>query len=142
MVLKKSHFKVSGMKCPGCETIMNNIVKGANGIHSFTVDHSTGRGEIEYDPGKVDIHRVCKTMKDEGYECSLVENSPVEKVNVRPAGHGEESLENKKLHIKGMTCKSCEHMIRNHVRKMDGVKHIDVNYSKGTAHVTYDAGTT
>src|SRR4030065_323650 len=101
MVLKKSHFKVSGMKCPGCETIMNNIVKGANGIHSFTVDHSTGRGEIEYDPGKVDIHRVFKTMKDEGYECSLVEE-----IEIRP----EMKQKGQKSHFKvsGMKCPGCE----------------------------------
>ncbi len=126
--IQKKQFKVSGMKCPGCETIMNNIVKGANGIHSFMVDHSASRGEIEYDPEKVDLQKVFKAMKEKGYGCSLVEEEP-----------GAERIEKRKLSVKGMTCKSCEHLITNHVRKMDGVRHIDVNYSKGTAHVTYDA---
>ncbi|MEM7816228.1 MAG: copper ion binding protein [Candidatus Aenigmatarchaeota archaeon] len=134
--VQKKQFKVSGMKCSGCETIMKSVVAGANGIYNFKVDHSTGWGEIEYDPEKVDLQKVFRAMKEKGYDCFLVEEAEARSTEEK---HRTERIDKKKLAIKGMTCKSCEQLIANHVRKIDGVKCIDVNYSKGTANVTYDA---
>ncbi|HKY33954.1 MAG TPA: heavy-metal-associated domain-containing protein [Candidatus Polarisedimenticolia bacterium] len=41
------------------------------------------------------------------------------------------------LKVRGMTCGSCSAIIREEVRKLDGVVSVTADYEKGTATVTY-----
>lgn len=44
----------------------------------------------------------------------------------------------KKLQVDGMTCISCQNKIEKKLRSINGIKSADVNFSTGTAVVTYD----
>ncbi|PRY34929.1 copper chaperone CopZ [Spirosoma oryzae] len=41
--------------------------------------------------------------------------------------------------IKGMSCESCEHHIKQEITKIKGVSTVNVSYQKGAATVKYDS---
>lgn len=43
-----------------------------------------------------------------------------------------------KIKIQGMHCKSCEYLITEEVKSIDGVRKAKVSYANGTAEITYD----
>lgn len=43
-------------------------------------------------------------------------------------------------HIKGMHCRSCELLIEKNIKKIAGVKGVDVSYKKGIVFVEYEGG--
>ena len=49
----------------------------------------------------------------------------------------EKGTAHKKIQIKGMVCESCEKIIEKSVGKLDGVKHVHVNYVNSTAKIEY-----
>ncbi len=42
------------------------------------------------------------------------------------------------IHIKGMHCRSCEILIEDELKKIPGVKHVDISHRTGVAHVHCD----
>ena len=55
---------------------------------------------------------------------------------------GSPMIIKKTIIVKGMSCGSCEKIIHKQVSRVDGVKHIHVNYSTGKGHVEFDASKT
>lgn len=44
-------------------------------------------------------------------------------------------MKNQKIHIKGMHCRSCEILIEDELKKVQGVKHVSVNHQTGIAQI-------
>ncbi len=68
MAGKKIELTIEGMHCPGCAaTIEKALVKTA-GIHRASVNFTTRKSTIEYDPKKVTVERIKKCVEDIGYK--------------------------------------------------------------------------
>jgi len=50
----------------------------------------------------------------------------------------EGAIMKKIIRVKGMTCKSCEMLIKEEVEELEGVKSCDVSQKRGEAVVEYD----
>ncbi|MEK7166568.1 MAG: cation transporter, partial [Patescibacteria group bacterium] len=46
-------------------------------------------------------------------------------------------MKNCQVHIQGMHCRSCEMLIEDELKKIDGVQHVLVNHTSGIAHISY-----
>lgn len=48
-------------------------------------------------------------------------------------------LNKKTLQLEGMSCSGCETIIENRLKKLNGVREVNVNYQSGKLEITYDA---
>ncbi|MBN2567380.1 heavy-metal-associated domain-containing protein [Candidatus Woesearchaeota archaeon] len=65
--MKELTIDVSGMHCPGCETLLQDSLEETDGIASAVVSHSRGTAMIRYDERKVDAALVRSIIEKEGY---------------------------------------------------------------------------
>lgn len=56
-----------------------------------------------------------------------------------PAARAESSLKSVNIRIKGMACSACAARVTKTLSAIEGVKSVEVNQPKGSAHVTYVA---
>lgn len=66
-------FEIKGMKCPGCEEIIQDQVLAIKGVKACEVDYKAKTGKLVYEPGQTDLGRVFDKIEEKGYKCFLVE---------------------------------------------------------------------
>ncbi len=59
--------KISGMHCQGCADSIAKELNSSNGIGKATVEFSTGKAKIVFDPEKTDEERIGKKIMDTGF---------------------------------------------------------------------------
>ncbi|PIQ73248.1 hypothetical protein COV58_03565, partial [Candidatus Roizmanbacteria bacterium CG11_big_fil_rev_8_21_14_0_20_36_8] len=75
----KKTFPIIGMHCASCKALIEDVVSDLAGVTSVGVNYATEKMTIEYDPQKVDISALKKSVASAGsYE--LVDNSYEETV--------------------------------------------------------------
>ena len=57
-------FKVKGIHCKGCETLIKDILED-EGLKNVSIEPKTGVVEAE---GKADLAKIKKELKKEGYD--------------------------------------------------------------------------
>jgi Cu+-exporting ATPase len=68
---RKTSFGISGMTCASCVETIQRSLADLQGIESANVNLATERATISYDPEKVNIEQVKKTVRDAGYDVVL-----------------------------------------------------------------------
>ncbi len=68
-------FEIKGMKCPGCEEIIQDHALAIKGVKACEVDYKAKTGKLVYDPGQTDFERVFDKIEEKGYKCFLTEES-------------------------------------------------------------------
>ena len=105
------------MTCASCVDTIQRSLADLQGIESANVNLATERATISYDPEKVDIEQVKKTVKDAGYNVIL---------NIVTISVG------------GMSCATCANTIEEALRSLDGVQAAIVNLASDKVTITYD----
>jgi len=59
---------ISGMVCGGCVNSVTNALKALEGVAKADVSLEERRAVIEYDPRKVTIDQLRRSIVDAGYE--------------------------------------------------------------------------
>jgi Cu+-exporting ATPase len=114
---RKTSFGISGMTCASCVDTIQRSLADLQGIESANVNLATERATISYDPEKVDIEQVKKTVRDAGYNVIL---------NIVTISVG------------GMSCATCANTIEEALRSLDGVQAATVNLASDKVTITYD----
>lgn len=114
---KKTSFGITGMTCASCVNTIQRSLTDLQGIESANVNLATERATISYDPEKVDIERIKKTVKDAGYDVVL---------NMVTISVG------------GMSCASCANTIEGALLSIDGVQAASMNLASDKVTITYD----
>ncbi len=83
------------------------------------VDTWAGRAEIHADPG-MDTATLISVLREKGFSAAL-----------------DDSPQTMCFGIQGMHCQSCEITIEQRLKKIDGIRAVQVNAAKGVAMVTY-----
>lgn len=65
--MEKITLNVGGMKCGGCETLIQDAVNACEGVMSVKANHQEGQVEIEFDPSKTNPERLKEVIVGEGY---------------------------------------------------------------------------
>ncbi|MDD1743508.1 MAG: copper ion binding protein, partial [Methanomassiliicoccales archaeon] len=114
---KKTSFGVSGMTCASCVDTIQRSLTDLQGVESANVNLATERATISYDPEKVGIEQIKKSVRDAGYDVVL---------NVVTISVG------------GMSCASCANTIEEALQSLDGVQAASVNLASDKVTITYD----
>jgi len=66
--MKKITIKTKGMHCVSCERIIKDAILNLDGIKSADVNWTTEKATITFNPEKVQIKDIMKTVEKAGYE--------------------------------------------------------------------------
>ena len=70
--MQNLHFKISGMDCADCATSIEKALKQLDGLAEATVNFSTARLDITYDPAVIEAGKIVARVKALGYEARPV----------------------------------------------------------------------
>ncbi len=110
---------INGMHCASCQAVVETTLGGVPGVSKVAVNVPAGKAQVSYDPARVDLVEMTKTVAGVGYEVGVEEMT---------------------LKITGMSCASCGNKIETAVSGLDGVADVAVNVPAGVAKVHYYAG--
>ncbi len=115
---KNVKLKISGMTCAMCSKAVDKALSGLEGVQNVNVNLGTETASLEYDPGKVNVAAIEKSVKDAGY--SVVNSKTT-------------------IKISGMTCVMCVKAIEKAVGELPGVTEVNVNLTAEKASVSYNS---
>ncbi|KDR94379.1 Cu+-exporting ATPase [Peptoclostridium litorale DSM 5388] len=115
-------FKVTGMTCAACVSVVEKAVSSIDGVISVSVNLATEDMNVEYDDKRLGVEDIIKAVEKRGYGASL-----------------KEDLREITIPIQGMTCASCVRAVEKALSKLDGIKTASVNIATENAKIVYDA---
>jgi copper chaperone len=65
--LEKAYFKVVGMYCTSCKSIVEKQLKNENGIKGIDVDYMTDTVIVEFDPSIITKEEIENRLEKSGY---------------------------------------------------------------------------
>lgn len=137
------YVTIQGMTCASCvDSIQRNLAK-VDGIHSVLVSLLGQRAEIKYNPEKILPSQIVTLVNNLGFEGELLEAAArgmeMIDINVRFTGVFTLIIITFPIFkVEGMTCTSCVNQIESYMRKIEGIKSIDVVLLTNRARVEYD----
>jgi len=70
MAMTTRKFRVGGMHCQGCETIIEQSVARLSGIRKVKADYAAGSVTVAFDPAQTDPKQIIDAVGSQGYVCS------------------------------------------------------------------------
>ncbi len=114
---KKIEVPIEGMHCASCALNVENSINKLEGVKA-EVDINTNKARVEYDPKKIAISDIDKSVEDAGF-------------NVRKS---EVTLK-----IGGINCANCVLNIEKALNGLEGVDEATVDLNSGKALVVFDS---
>ncbi|MCX7144259.1 MAG: heavy-metal-associated domain-containing protein [Proteobacteria bacterium] len=59
---------ISGMTCGGCVRSVTNVLKAQDGVAKADVSLEKNNAVIEFDPGKVQVDQLKRSVEEAGFE--------------------------------------------------------------------------
>lgn len=78
-------YRVKGMHCASCSSIIEKTFKKIEGVHSAEVNYGTERARVSFDPAKTNPHDLSKQIEPLGY--SLEVPSTAEEMGMSESEH-------------------------------------------------------
>ncbi len=69
-------YKVKGMHCASCSSIIEKAFKKVEGVHSAEVNYATEKAKISFDSTKTNPHELSKKIEPLGYTLDLLQDNP------------------------------------------------------------------
>ncbi|KAL3879476.1 hypothetical protein ACJMK2_031772, partial [Sinanodonta woodiana] len=159
---------IKGMTCTSCVKKIEGELNGHHGVHSIQVSLAEQNGNIEYFPNRTTPQVLCDAIVAMGFEASISGvKSVLVALNAQKAevkydaayilplqiankiisiGFNATVLESEslghgtaELHITGMTCSSCVHLIESTLQKKRGIISASVALATERGKFTFDA---
>jgi Cu+-exporting ATPase len=112
-------LELKGLKCAACVAAVEKAVGGLFGVASASVNLATSSGTFTYDDTAIGIDDIVKAVRAAGYDVT-------------------ETADTIELKIGGLRCVACANTVETSLKKVPGVGDASVNFTAGTATVTYD----
>lgn len=119
MTTKKAAIDVLGMTCAACSNRVEKAIRKQEGVIESSVNLLAQRATVEFDPEKINMDQIIKTIQKTGYEVPLVKRT---------------------LLIEGMTCAACSTRVDKVLNRLEGVVNANVNLSTNKATVEFYSG--
>ncbi len=117
---QKTRIHVTGMTCTTCAATVEKALAETEGVEQANVNFASEKASIEYDPEKIDLSKIRKTITESGYNIAT-------RKSIFPVG--------------GMTCASCVARVEEALKSVPGVVSVSVNLASEKATVEYVEGT-
>ncbi|WP_419741689.1 heavy metal translocating P-type ATPase [Paraclostridium dentum] len=118
-IFEKIDIKIKGMTCQSCAKAVERSVKKLDGIETANVNIATDKATITYDGSKVKLSQIKGAIEKAGYK--VVDEA--KQIDIK---------------IEGMTCQSCAKAVERGIKKLDGIKSVNVNIATDKATIQYD----
>ena len=118
--ITKDNIKISGMSCASCAKAIERAVKKLDTDIDASVNLTTEKLSISYNSEKVNLKDIESAINKAGFG---VVKEEIAKEVVIPIG--------------GMTCASCSKAVERAIKKLDGIKKVDVNLATEKATISY-----
>ena len=115
--MKTSTFGVMGMMCASCVGTVEGAIRELPGIRDVSVNLTTERARVVYDPSQVSPEQIAKAVEGAGYQVAVSEVT---------------------VSVGGMTCATCAQTIESSLMDLDGVYSAVVNLATERVTVRYD----
>lgn len=119
--ISRVELKIKGMTCAACSARVEKALQRAEGVSSATVNLTTERAAIEYDPDLVSPEALRQVVEKTGYQVA----SDTKKLELR---------------IEGMTCAACANRVERGLNSTPGVMEAVVNLTTEKASIEFDPG--
>ncbi|BAZ19335.1 cadmium-translocating P-type ATPase [Nostoc sp. LEGE 06077] len=148
--LKTQTLQVGGMDCGSCAKTIEVALQQLHGVTEATVNFTTGKARVSYDPEILSEKSIYNQIKGLGY---TIEQSHQAQSHQQTHSCGGEhdhdhqnhdhnvdivSLQTLQLQISGMDCGSCAKTIEVGVQKIIGVQEASVSFASERLHISYD----
>lgn len=64
-------YKIKGMHCASCSSVIEKAFKGVAGVHSAEVNYGTEKAKVSFDPAKTSPHDLSKQIEPLGYSLEV-----------------------------------------------------------------------
>jgi Cu+-exporting ATPase len=115
---RTAELKVTGMVCAACTAAIEKALKNLDGVSRAEINLGTEMASVEYDPEKLGLVDIEKTIRDVGYD--VIDQKVV-------------------LKIGGMVCAMCVGALEIALKKLDGV--VEPGPIGKERHVSWICGT-
>ncbi|XP_063926939.1 copper-transporting ATPase 1 isoform X3 [Zophobas morio] len=116
---------VLGMTCQSCVRSIEDNLSRKPGVYSIKVSLQEKAALVHYDTRQLTPAQICDFIDDMGFEAALA----------APGGGASREC---RIHIEGMTCKSCVQSIEGMLSTQKGVTSVSVSLSDKEGVVRYD----
>jgi len=116
-------LKIEGMTCAACSARVEKALQKTDGVISASVNLTTEKASVEYDPAQVDEAALAQAIEKTGY---LVAQDDARA----------------ELAVEGMTCAACSNRVERALNSAPGVRSAVVNLTTGRASVEYNPAVT
>ncbi len=117
---EKASIHISGMTCTTCAATIEKGLADTPGVEKADVSFASEKASVEYDPSRVDLATIAKTVSELGYKVATSKA-------IFP--------------VSGMTCASCVARVEKALSSVPGVVSASVNLASEKATVEYVEGT-
>jgi P-type Cu+ transporter len=114
-------IEIGGITCQACVRTIETKTSKLDGVDKAGINFLTSKLEIVFDPKKVNLDTIKKTIEYAGYE--VIE---------------ENLMEDLTLKIEGMTCQSCVRSIEVNLGKEKGISEVVVNLTTEKMRVKFN----
>jgi Cu+-exporting ATPase len=119
MSLKKVVLPIKGMHCASCASNIENAISKLAGVESASVSFANEKAVVDYDPSKVSLGEIKKSVESLGFQ--VIEEKNVVQLKVLGLGSANDA---------GVVTKV--------LRSLSGVVKVSVDHSTEKAQVEYD----
>ncbi|XP_030836457.1 copper-transporting ATPase 2-like [Strongylocentrotus purpuratus] len=128
---KKCFLRVTGMTCSSCVALIEGRMAKREGIKSIRISLMAQKAEVKYNANELTPSKIANLIDDLGFGAEVID------ADVANAKEGVIEL-----HISGMTCSSCVHLIESALVKKTGIKLAAVALATSRGHFEYDPNLT
>src|SRR3989338_6124101 len=119
---KKIILPIKGMHCASCAMTIEKSLKRIAGVKDANVNFASEKAAVEFDAGKANENDLEKAVEDVGY-------------NVIKTGGRTGMIT---LRVRGMSSQHSAGVVESSLRKLDGIKNIDVSFAIERAIIDFD----
>ena len=139
--MKKTKFKIQGIKCSNCSLLIEERLRNVNGVVRVKVDQTSNKGVVIYDEQKItesDIYQAIESINDFHLEKIEEAITPVPKILETENKGYDLGIKKAKFRIRGLKCNSCVLLIEGRLKSKDGVVKVKVDQTSNKGVVIYD----
>lgn len=120
--MAKVQLNLMGMTCASCANSIDKVLNRQEGMIKASVNLANDTASVEFDESKITIEKIIEAVESVGYDANVIENHMTELV----------------MNVEGMTCAACAINVDRAVRKLDGIKDVNVNIANDKMTVSFD----
>jgi len=132
--MKKETYKIRGMHCASCVATIEHVLGTTAGVHSASVNVASESALIEFEESIISEADLAKIVESVGYhlEIGAKEKEVVADNRTRTIS----------MKVVGMDSPHCAMVVEGALKKLPGIKNIDVDFSNRRATVVFDSSLT